>query len=130
MKTTLKYVILFVEDVAVSRAFYAKAFGLPAGFIHESGDYGELSTGDTTLAFSSRSLMKQLGKNPARPESGAPVFEIAFEVDDVPGALAGALSAGANLIQDVKHEEWGQTTAYVSDVDGYLVEICSPVAAS
>ena len=130
MKTTLKYVILYVEDVAASRAFYAEAFGLPAGFIHESGDYGELVTGETTLSFSSRALMTQLGKNPARPDPGAPVFEIAFEVDDVPGALARALRAGALLVQEVKHEAWGQTTSYVSDPDGYLVEICSPVSAS
>lgn len=130
MKTKLKYVILYVEDVAASREFYAEAFGLPAGFIHESGDYGELVTGETTLSFSSRALMTQLGKNPARPDPGAPVFEIAFEVDDVPGALARALRAGALLVQEVKHEAWGQTTSYVSDPDGYLVEICSPVSAS
>lgn len=57
----------------------------------------------------------------------SPVFEIAFETNDVHAALARALEAGAELVQDARDEAWGQTTSYVSDPDGYLVEICSPV---
>lgn len=130
MKTKLKYVILFVEDVAAASRFYAAAFDLTPGFIADGGDYGEMQSGETTLSFSSQHLMRQLGKNPGRPHAAAPVFEIAFEVDDVSGALSRALQAGATLVQDVKEESWGQTTSYVADPDGYLVEICSPVGAS
>ncbi len=130
MNIKLKYVILFVENVETSRTFYADAFGLEKGFIADGGDYGEMTTGETTLSFSSRKLMRELGKNPGRPDTTAPTFEIAIEVDDVPGALARALGAGATLVQDVKQEAWGQTTSYVRDLDGYLVEICSPVVAS
>uniref|UniRef100_UPI003BA9A3EF VOC family protein n=1 Tax=Stappia sp. TaxID=1870903 RepID=UPI003BA9A3EF len=125
-----RYTILYVEDVARSLAFYERAFGLKTGFLHESGAYGELATGGTRLAFSSRALMTQLGKAPARAVSEAPVFEIALETDDVAGALATARAAGARLVQDAREEDWGQTTAYVSDPDGYLVEICSPVAGT
>ena len=35
--------------------------------------------------------------------------------------------AGAILIQDIKEEPWGQTTSYVTDSNGFLIEICSPV---
>ncbi|WP_349358539.1 VOC family protein [Stappia sp.] len=125
-----RYTILYVEDVARTLAFYERAFGLETGFLHESGDYGELVTGRTKLAFSSRALMTQLGKAPARADPQAPVFEIALETDDVAGTLARARAAGAGLVQDVRAEAWGQTTAYVSDPDGYLVEICSPVAGT
>ncbi|MCB1833914.1 MAG: hypothetical protein KDH19_10850 [Geminicoccaceae bacterium] len=31
----------------------------------------------------------------------------------------------ANVVQ----EPWGQTTAYVTDLNGFLVEICSPVGS-
>ena len=122
-----RYTILYVEDVARSLAFYESAFGLKTGFLHESGAYGELATGGTRLAFSSRALMTQLGKAPARAAPEAPVFEIALETNDVAGALATARAAGARLVQDAREEDWGQTTSYVSDPDGYLVEICSPV---
>lgn len=67
-----RYTILYVEDVARSLEFYERAFGLETGFLHESGAYGELATGGTRLAFSSRALMTQLGKAPARAVSQAP----------------------------------------------------------
>lgn len=122
-----RYTILYVDDVPASLDFYTRAFGLEPGFLHESGDYGELATGGTKLAFSSTALMRQLGKTPAAPQPAHPVFEIAFETEDVPAALDRALSAGAVPVQEARAEPWGQTTSYVSDPDGYLVEICSPV---
>ena len=42
--------------------------------------------------------------------------------------LQGPVRQGQRLIQPAKDEAWGQTTAYVADPEGYLVEICSPVA--
>ncbi|MCK9240915.1 VOC family protein [Desulfocurvus sp.] len=122
-----RYAIFYVEDVAASIGFYERAFGLSRRMIHESGDYGELDTGSTTLSFSSLRLMTALGKAPGRPDPAAPVFEVAFESDDVAAALQRARAAGARVVQEVREEPWGQTTAYVLDLNGYLVEICSPV---
>lgn len=126
----LRYTILYVENVEASLDFFERAFGLQRGMLHESGDYGELATGTTRLAFSSVRLMEELGKSPGRPDPDAPVFEIAFEVDDVADALHRATEAGATLRQDVREEPWGQTTAYVASPDGYLIEICTPVGAA
>ena len=122
-----KYAILYVEDVTRSIEFYEKAFGLERRMIDEAGDYGELVTGATTLAFSSHGLMKKLGKKPGIADVKTPVFEIAFETDDVLVSLEKAKQAGANLIQDASEMPWGQTISYVSDMDGYLIEICSPI---
>ncbi len=125
----LRYTILYVEEVAATLDFYEQAFGLKRAMLHESGDYGELDTGATRLSFSSVRLMSELGKSPGSPSLQAPVFEIAFETEDVKAALQRALEAGAGLVQDVREEPWGQTTAYVSDKNGYMIEICSPVRA-
>lgn len=122
-----RYTILYVDDVAASLDFFVRAFGLEQRFLHESGDYGELSTGETRLAFSSKALMRQIGKTPGFPSAHEPVFEIAFETADVRSALARALGAGARLLQEAREEAWGQTTSYVADPNGYVVEICSPV---
>ncbi len=124
-----KYTILYVDDVSATLDFFERAFGFQQKFLHESQDYGELDTGDTTLSFSSLHLMEELGKSPARAQSNAPVFEIAFESNDVHLDLKNALQSGAVLVQDVREEPWGQTTAYVSDPNGFLIEICSPVVA-
>lgn len=122
-----RYTILYVADVAASLDFFSRAFGFGRGFLHESGDYGELMTGETKLAFSSLALMRQLGKNPQPPSADRPTFEIAFETEDVAGAFKRAIAAGARPIQDVREEPWGQTTCYVSDPNGYIVELCSVV---
>ena len=124
-----RYTILYVDDVKATLNFYEAAFGLQTAMLHESGDYGELDTGSTKLSFSSLKLMKELGKNPSKVNSNMPSFEIAFETNDVATALAKALSAGAALVQEAEDMPWGQTTAYVSDNNGFLVEICSPVTA-
>jgi len=123
----LKYTILYVKDVPKTLEFYEKAFNLKRAMFHESGDYGELDTGNTKLAFSSVQLMTELGKKPGTPDSKAPVFEIAFETENVQEALNNALKEGAILVQNVRDEPWGQTTSYVSDENGFLIEICSPV---
>lgn len=125
-----RYSILYVDDVEATLDFYEKAFGFQKAFLHDSGDYGELVTGETKLAFSSVALMRQLGKNPKAAEPKRPTFEIAFETDDVASALNKAISAGAAVVQELRHEEWGQTTAYVADLNGYLIELCSPVGTS
>ncbi|MGR3278676.1 VOC family protein [Acaryochloris marina NIES-2412] len=124
-----KYTILYVKDVTSTLDFFKRAFGFDQQFLHESGDYGELSTGSTTLSFSAFNLMKDLGKSPAQAQAHAPVFEMAFESNDVRSDLARALEAGAVLQQDIREESWGQTTAYVIDPNGFLIEICSPVAS-
>ena len=123
------YTILYVDDVKASLAFYTAAFGFPVKFQHEGGDFGELDTGGTSLAFSSRQLMTALGKHPQKPDPAAPCGEIAFVTGDVPAALARALAAGARLVQEPEQMPWGQTVAYVADPDGFLVELCTPVGA-
>lgn len=132
--TTLlfKYTIFYVEDVSSTLTFYESAFGFKRTMLHESGDYGALDTGGTTLSFSSLKLMEELGKKPVNNNhnSGRPTFEIAFEADDVKAALSNALAAGATLVQKVEEMPWGQTTAYVADNNGFLVEICSPISLS
>lgn len=124
----LGYTILYVHDVKATLAFYEAAFGLKTRFLHDSGDYGELDTGSTTLAFSSHTLMRQLGKNPQNADAHSPCFEIALCTADVPAALARAITAGAQPMRPVETMPWGQTIAYVADINGFLVELCTPMA--
>ena len=122
-----KYTILYVADVRATVAFYERAFGLGVTMLHESGDFAMMGTGETALSFCSQALLQQLGKTPAAADPHKPVFEIAFETDDVAGSLAKAVQAGATLITPVREEPWGQTISYVADPNGFLIEICSPV---
>ncbi len=123
-----RYTILYVKDVAESLSFFETAFGFRTKMLHEGGDYGELDTGGTILAFSSRELMKRLGKKPGAPDPASPVFEIALETDDVTAGVARALEAGAKLESEPACMDWGQTIAYVSEPNDFLIEICTPVS--
>lgn len=122
-----KYTIFYVKSVEASLDFYERAFGISRKMLHESGVYGEMDTGGTTLAFTSVEQMRQLGKHISPPDKHKACNEIAFETDDVRGALTRAAKAGAEILQEARDEEWGQTTSYVADPDGFLIEICSPV---
>jgi lactoylglutathione lyase len=52
-KVEFKYTILYVKDVTTTIKFYEKAFGFERIFVTPENDYGELSTGNTTLSFAS-----------------------------------------------------------------------------
>ncbi len=124
-----RYIILFVDDVRESLAFYQRAFGFSVYCVDEEGDWGELDTGTTRLSFSSRRLMASSGTSTTHADSARPCFEIAFTVDDVPAALRRATEAGARLVQSPRQTPWGQTVAYVADPDDVLVEICTPISS-
>ena len=121
------YTILYVPNVLATLKFYEAAFGLTTRFLHEGGDYGELDTGSTALAFAAQGLMQQLGKNPQAASAQAPSFEIALCAPDVAQALERAIAAGAKLMRPVEVMPWGQTIAYVADINGFVVELCTPV---
>ena len=122
------YAILYVKDVEKTVTFYESAFGLKRKFVHESG-YGEMDTGETKLAFASVDLATSNGVSfvQANPEGPSPAVEVAFVTDDVQAAFAIAVNAGAVLVAAPKQKPWGQTVGYVRDLNGFLVEICSPV---
>lgn len=122
----LRYVILYVADVSATMDFYARAFGLEVRFLHDGGDYGEMATGETRLAFSSLALMQSLGKSVAMVALDQPSFELAFATEDVPAALDRALVAGATLVQAPTDMPWGQTISYVRAPEGTCIEICTP----
>ena len=74
---------------------YEAAFGLTRGFIHEGCDYGEMVTGETKLAFAAKELIAKTSKDFGVADPLKPVFEIAFETNDVERALKTAVEAGA-----------------------------------
>lgn len=126
----LGYSILYVPNVEQAILFYEKAFGLQRKFFHESGDYGELETGATTLSFASYELMtdvNQISFTKNSLQSSPPAFEIAFVTDQVEQHFDQAVAAGATILKTPAKKPWGQVVGYVKDLNGFIVEICSPV---
>ncbi|BEP58454.1 MULTISPECIES: VOC family protein [Variovorax] len=126
----LGYTIVYVPDVAQSLKFFEQAFGLPTRFLHESGTYGELETGETTLAFAAHALGDSNfpGGHVAASDSAQPLgMELGLVTPDVPAAHSRALAAGATQLSAPVTKPWGQVVSYVRCPDGTLVELCSPI---
>lgn len=123
------YTIVYVESVEDSLAFYKKAFGIETKMLHESKQYGELDTGDTTLAFASHSMGDaNIGGNYIKAEREKPLgVELVFVTYDVQAAFDKATSAGATALKAPDVKPWGQTVSYVTTPDNSLIEICTPI---
>jgi lactoylglutathione lyase len=127
------YTIIYTASVEASLAFMEQAFGLQRKFLHESGMYGELATGETTLAFAADEMgdMNFPGGHVSAHASEKPLgFEIALVTSDVAAAHAKAVQAGARELAVPVQKPWGQTVSYVRCPDGTLVELCTPIASS
>ncbi len=124
------YTIVYVPDVAASLDFFEQAFGFARRFLHESGTYGELQSGETTLSFAAHELgeMNFSGGHIAAHTSPRPLgMEIGLVTDDVIAAHARVLAAGARELTAPTTKPWGQTVSYVRSPDGTLIELCTPM---
>lgn len=125
------YTILYVQDVIRSVAFYTKAFGFASKFVSPDNEYAELSAGETTLSFASVAMAKSNLKDGFVESSlsNRPFgIEIGLSTENVAQSVESALHAGAILVEKPKTKPWGQTVAYVRDPDGFLIELCTPMA--
>ncbi len=124
------YTIVYVPSVQDTLEFYNKAFGFEIRFLHESKAYGELDTGETTLAFASHKMgdMNLGGKYVRSNVNDEPLgVELAFVTEDVAAAYTKAVAAGAIALKEPEIKPWGQTVAYVRAADGSIIELCSPI---
>jgi uncharacterized glyoxalase superfamily protein PhnB len=126
----LSYTILYVKDVTKSIEFYEKVFGFKRKFIAPENSYGELATGDTTLSFASLKLAASNLKDGIIESSNSNkpfAIEIGITTDDVEKLYDHAIKSGAVAEMPAKYKPQGQTVAYVRDLDGFLIEICTPM---
>lgn len=127
------YTIIYVGDVAASLAFFERAFGLQRRFLHESGMYGELETGATTLAFAAHEMGAMHLPDGYVKSDASPVplgIEVALVTADIHVAHAQAAAAGATEISPPQQKPWGQMVSYLRCPDGTLVELCTPIDAA
>lgn len=126
----LGYIIIYVPNVAASLDFFESALGFKRRFLHESGTYGELDTGETILSFAAHELGESNfpGGHIHAHSSVQPLgMEIAFVTPDVASAHRNAIACGARELSAPSPKPWGQVVSYVRAPDGTLIELCSPV---
>jgi uncharacterized glyoxalase superfamily protein PhnB len=124
------YTILYVSDVTKSVEFYESAFGFSRKFITPENDYAELLTGETTISFVSKELANSNLKNGFLmiKQANKPFgIELALVTENVQEIIDKAVECGAIIEEKPIEKPWGQTVGYIRDVDGFLLEICTPI---
>lgn len=124
------YTIIYVKNVPSTIAFYEKAFGFTRKFITPEEDYGELLTGETTISFASESLANSNFKNGFELIGNTPRpmgIELAFTSEDIDADFQKAVEAGAVIYEDILEKPWGQKVGYLRDINGLLIEVCTPM---
>jgi lactoylglutathione lyase len=124
------YTILYVESITDTIEFYEKAFGFIRKFITPENDYGELISGETTIAFASIELGNSNFKQGFEHTSknGKPFgVELAFTTENIEADFQKAIESGATEFEPLTEKPWGQKVGYVLDNNGFLIEICTPI---
>lgn len=119
----LAYVVLFVQDLERSLAFYTQRLGMAVR--HRAEGYVELAVEGPKFALLERWRLPALvgeaesGPPPPRTHEG----EVAFLVENVDEVYARLRSLGVAFVCAPEDRPWGQRTAYCQDPDGHLIEL-------
>ena len=124
------YTIMYVKNVEATITFYTAAFGFKKKFITPDKDYGEIISGETTIAFATIALGKTNVENGfiESDKTQKPFgIELAFTTENIETDFKKAIEAGAQKIANIKTKPWGQKVGYLRDNNGFLIEICTPM---
>ncbi|MFK7833256.1 MAG: VOC family protein [Winogradskyella sp.] len=124
------YTILYVDDVEKTISFYENAFGFQKKFITPEHDYGELISGETTIAFASNVLGQsnfEKGFQTLDATKKPNGVEMAFTTETIEVDFKKAIDAGAIEYEPIVEKSWVQKVGYLRDLNGFLIEICTPI---
>ena len=118
----LGHVILYVDDLAASTAFYRDVVGLAHRFT--DAGYAEFDTGATRFALYERRRAEWLTGGPVRP---GPAGEVVLRRRGRRRGGRPAARAGVRLLAAPADRPWGHRTLHVADPDGFVVEFAQEI---
>lgn len=114
-------IILFVEDVQRSKAFYNGVLGIEVEF-EDDESVGFKFEGSHFIVLRVERASEQLrGEPTATPRAGATAFLTSF-TEDVDALHSDLVERGVNFFQVPTDQPWGMRTAYFKDPDGHVWE--------
>lgn len=127
MRPSSFYPVVTTDDVAASAAFFLDHFGFRSLF--DSDWYVHLQS-EANPGFNFAVLDKSHATIPAghRDRTGGVLLN--FEVEDVDAEYARLKAAGANIVLDIRDEDFGQRHFIVTDPTGIMVDIIKPIPPS
>lgn len=126
MQKRVDYVVLYVDDLSKSIAFYRDVVGLDFKF--EENGYAEFATEQTKFGlYDAARLPSLIGK-----EAGPPGPRVAnvFLVDSADSAAERLRSLGITILAGPEDRAWGHRTVHVLDPDENIVEFAEEITRS
>jgi catechol 2,3-dioxygenase-like lactoylglutathione lyase family enzyme len=124
---TITAITLFTDDLAASRDWYARAFGLPE---HYADDVSVVFLVDGTMI--NLLQISEAGELIAPASVGSrdagARAQYTLEVTDVDGRVASLLAAGIPVLNGPIDRPWGIRTAAFADPSGHVWEVAAPIA--
>ena len=122
-------IVLFVEDLQRSKAFYRDSLGLEVQFEDDESVGFKFQGLHVIVLQVDRARVQLQGEPTATPRTGATAFLTSF-TDDVDGLHADLADRGIDFFQKPTDQPWGMRTAYFKDPDGHVWEIAQSMKTS
>ena len=119
-------IILFVEDLQRSKAFYHEMLGLDVEFEDDESVGFKVEGLAFIVLRVDRARVQLQGEPTATPRAGATAFLTTFS-DDVDALHARLVERRIHFFQTPTDQPWGMRTAYFKDPDGHVWEIAQPI---
>ena len=125
MDPRISVVTLAVRDLAASRRFYLDGLGWSA-VVDVPGEVVMVQVGEHVVLslWDEAAFVAEVG--PVARGDGVPPVTLAHNVatvEAVDAVLAAARAAGASLVGEGEHREWGGYSGYFADPDGFRWEV-------
>lgn len=123
---------LLVGDFTASLVFWRDIMQLPATYSDESIGYAYFDAdGAGVELFSRDGFAAALGEATPAPTPVGHQAVLVFRVDDVDATYTHLIQRGATAVAGPQDRPaWGVRSAHISDPDGHLIEIYSPLQTS
>lgn len=119
-------IILFVEDLQRSKAFYGEVLGMGVEFEDDESVGFKIEGLAFIVLQVDRARVQLQGEPTATPGAGATAFLTTF-TGDVDALHADLDERGIHFFQTPTDQPWGVRTAYFKDPDGHVWEIAQPI---
>ena len=128
MAVQVTAIMLGVEDLARSKAFYADGLGCAIDQDYPNFVSFDLGEGSSSLALYERDAAAQdAGVSPEGSGfRGASFHYIVDSHEAVDEVIGTAVAAGGAVVREAAAAQWGGYFGYFSDPDGYLWKVASP----
>lgn len=115
--------ILYVSDQQASAVFYAKLFRQNPDLNVPGMTEFKLSESCKLGLMPNKGIAKILSDKMPHPDqgNGIPRCELYFYVENIELEFENAIEAGAELISEIKDQDWGDRVCYFADIDGHII---------